>query len=92
MVSYVNDILAGIRSSIKDLELRITLLEAGGFTPGASTGGMVNSAMLTDLLDRIEALESRVSDLESVELVLGLGQPTFQVWTMIPGPGGSTEL
>ncbi|MBQ2241458.1 MAG: hypothetical protein II319_04900, partial [Clostridia bacterium] len=52
-------------SSIKDLELRITLLEAGGFTPGASTGGMVNSAMLTDLLDRIEALESRVSDLES---------------------------
>lgn len=65
MVSYVNDILAGIRSSIKDLELRITLLEAGGFTPGASTGGMVNSGMLTDLLDRIEALESRVSDLES---------------------------
>ena len=46
MVSYVNDILAGIRSSIKDLELRITLLEAGGFTPGASTGGMVNSGML----------------------------------------------
>ena len=65
MVSYVNDILAGIRSSIKDIELRITLLEAGGFTPGASTGGMVNSGMLTDLLDRIEALESRVSDLES---------------------------
>ena len=27
-----------------------------------------------------------------LELVLGLGQPTFQVWAMIPGPGESTEL
>ena len=23
-----------------------------------------------------------------LELVLGLGRPIFQVWTMIPGPGG----
>ena len=65
MVAYVNDILEGIRSSIKELDLRMTLLEAGGYTPGTSTGGTVSSGMLKDLLDRIESLEKRVGDLET---------------------------
>ena len=65
MVAYVNDILESIRSSIKELDLRMTLLEAGGYTPGTSTGGTVSSGMLKDLLDRIESLEKRVGDLET---------------------------
>ncbi len=65
MVAYVNDILESIRSSIKELDLRMTLLEAGGYTPGTSTGGTVSSGMLKDLLDRIESLEKRVDSLET---------------------------
>ena len=65
MVAYVHDILESIRSSIKELDLRMTLLEAGGYTPGTSTGGTVSSGMLKDLLDRIESLEKRVGDLET---------------------------
>lgn len=65
MVSYVNDLLDGIKSSLKELDLRITLLEAGGYTPGTSTDGTVSSGMLKDLLDRIESLEKKVGNLET---------------------------
>ncbi len=66
MVKYVNDLLDGIKSSIRELDLRLTLIEAGGYTPSGSPGGStVNSGMLQDLLDRIEALEKKVGDLES---------------------------
>ena len=66
MVAFVNDMLADIRMSIKNIETRLTILEISGPSGGGfSGGGTVNSGMLQDLLDRIEALENTVNDLES---------------------------
>lgn len=67
MVKYVNDLLADIRTTLKDLEMRVTILELIGPTQGSSSGGggTVNSGLLQDLLDRIDALEKKVGDLEN---------------------------
>lgn len=64
MIAYVDEILTDIRTSIKNLEARVTILELIGPTQGSSSGGTVNSGMLQDLLDRIDALEGKVDDLE----------------------------
>lgn len=67
MVSYVGDLLNDIKTSIRELEMRVTILELVGPTQGGSSvgGGTANSGMLKDLLDRIEALEKKVGDLEN---------------------------
>lgn len=63
MIAYVDDILADIRTSIKQLEARVAILEIVGPTQGGSTG-TVNSSMLQELIDSMEALEKKVSALE----------------------------
>lgn len=66
MIAYVDDILSDIRTSIKSLEARVTILELIGPTQGGSTSGSTGSSgMLEELLDRIDALEQKVAELEA---------------------------
>ncbi len=64
MISYVESVVSDIRISIKNIEARLAILELIGPSQGSSSGGNVNSALLQDLLDRIDALENKVTDLQ----------------------------
>lgn len=65
LVSYVEETLSDIRTSIRNLEARMTILELIGPSQGGSSGGNTGSSgMLQDLLDSIAALEEKVTQLE----------------------------
>ena len=67
MVKYIEELLEDIRITLKDLEMRVTVLELIGPTQGGTSGGGAapNSGLLKELLDRIDALEKKVGDLEN---------------------------
>lgn len=66
MVKYVDDLLSDIRATVADLQMQVAILQMVGPTQGGSTGGgTVSTGILKDLLDRIDALEKKVGDLEN---------------------------
>lgn len=66
MVKYVEDLLSDIRTTLSDLEMRMTILELIGPAPGGTSGGSTpSSGMLKDLLDSIEELQNKVTALET---------------------------